>query len=83
MAEPNLHPSRRHNARLGVVLFMVYLAIYATFVYLSAFRADLMGKPSLGGVNLAIVYGFGLIGGAFVLAIVYMIFCKSDAGEPK
>jgi uncharacterized membrane protein (DUF485 family) len=83
MAEPNSHPSRRHNARLGVVLFLVYLAIYAMFVYLSAFRLDLMGKPVLGGVNLAVVYGFALIGGAFALAIVYMILCKSDTGEPK
>jgi len=83
MAETNPHPSRRHNARLGVVLFLIYLAIYALFVWLSAFRPDVMGKPALGGVNLAIVYGFGLIFGAFALAIVYMFLCRDDAEDIK
>ena len=83
MAEPNPHPARRYNARLGVVLFLVYLVIYALFVGLSAFRLDLMSKPVLGGVNLAVVYGFGLILGAFLLAILYMFLCRDEAGDQQ
>jgi uncharacterized membrane protein (DUF485 family) len=71
-----------YNARLGLVLFFLYLAIYGAFVYLSAFRPQLMAQPALAGVNLAVVYGFGLILGAFVLAILYMALCKSES-EPQ
>jgi uncharacterized membrane protein (DUF485 family) len=75
-------PATRYNARLGVVLFLIYLAVYATYVGLSAFRGDLMKKPVIAGVNLAIVYGFGLILLAFGMAILYMVLCKpSDEGD--
>lgn len=83
MAEPELHPARRHNARLGIVLFLIYLVIYALFVGLSAFRLDLMSKPVLGGVNLAIVYGFGLIAGAFLLAILYLYLCRDESEDQQ
>ena len=83
MSDPqgDLHPAARYNARLGIVLFIVYLLIYAGFVALSAFAPSVMAKPVVGGVNLAIVYGFGLIVGAFVLAIVYMAMCRRDPSE--
>jgi uncharacterized membrane protein (DUF485 family) len=71
--------AQSYNARLGLVLFALYLLIYATFVGLSAFRNDLMATPVLGGVNLAVVYGFGLIFAAFVLAVVYMVLCKNES----
>ena len=67
-----------YNARVGLILFAVYLAVYAGFIYLSAFARDVMARPSVGGVNLATVYGFGLILGAFVLAVVYMVICQRE-----
>ena len=67
-----------YNSRLGLVLFALYLIIYSTFVALSAFRNDLMARPVLGGVNLAVVYGLGLIFAAFILAVIYMLLCKSE-----
>jgi uncharacterized membrane protein (DUF485 family) len=72
-----------YNARLGLILFFVYLIFYAAFVYLSAFRGDLMAQPALAGVNLAVVYGFALILGAFLLAMVYMFLCKGEATERR
>jgi uncharacterized membrane protein (DUF485 family) len=63
------------NARIGLWLFALYVALYAGFMWLCAFRAKLTGEPMLGGLNVAVVYGFGLILGAFVLAIVYMWLC--------
>ena len=69
------------NARYGIVLFIVYLIIYAAFVALSAFDPQLMAKPVLGGVNLAVIYGFGLICLAFVLAMVYMTLCRGRASD--
>jgi uncharacterized membrane protein (DUF485 family) len=70
------------NARLGVVLFLLYLLFYTGFIYLNAFQRERMAADALGGVNLAVVYGFGLIIAAFVLAIVYMVLCRraSESG---
>ena len=59
------------NARYGLVLFVIYVLFYAAFVWLSAFRPAAMAEPFVGGVNLAICYGFGLIIAAFVLALTY------------
>lgn len=75
-----------HNARVGFVLFLVYLVLYGGFVFLSAFAADVMERTPIEGVNLAIIYGFGLIVAAFLLAILYGLLCKEEAtgeeGEP-
>jgi uncharacterized membrane protein (DUF485 family) len=73
-------PSIRHNARLGLALFFLYLAFYALFVYLVAFQLDLM-KQTLAGVNYAIVYGMALIIAAIVLAVVYVMLCKTPTDE--
>jgi uncharacterized membrane protein (DUF485 family) len=67
---------REHNARYAMVLFLVYVILYGGFVGLSAFAPHLMAMSPLGGVNLAILYGLGLIVAAFVLALVYTVLCR-------
>jgi uncharacterized membrane protein (DUF485 family) len=67
------------NARSGLILFAIYSAIYAVFVGLSAFWPQAMGQPTPLGPNVAIVYGFALIVGAFVLAVIYMFLCQRNA----
>jgi uncharacterized membrane protein (DUF485 family) len=67
------------NSRAGLVLFFVYLAFYAAFVGLAAFSPDMMAAPALGGVNLAVCYGLGLILAAFVVAALYMMACAHSA----
>jgi len=70
------------NARLGVILFFVYLAFYAGFVLLAAFSPATMARTPWAGVNLAIWYGFALILAAFALALVYGWLCHpGDADE--
>ncbi len=64
------------NARYGLILFTLYFAFYAVFVGLNAFQPDTMAR-NIGGVNLAVVYGMGLIGAAFVLALIYCWLCRS------
>ncbi|GMV95931.1 MAG: hypothetical protein AMXMBFR83_03000 [Phycisphaerae bacterium] len=66
------------NARHGLWLFSVYLALYGGFILLAAFRPDLMARRPFGGVNTAVLYGFGLIAAALLLAAVYMYLCRSD-----
>jgi hypothetical protein len=58
-------------SRLGLTLFGIYLAFYAGFVLISAFRCDWFEILLPGGLNLAVVYGFGLIALALLLAIIY------------
>jgi uncharacterized membrane protein (DUF485 family) len=70
------------NARLGVILFFVYLAFYAGFVLLAAFSPATMQRTPWAGVNLAICYGFALIIAAFALALLYGALCRpGDADE--
>ncbi|MCC6494517.1 MAG: DUF485 domain-containing protein [Pirellulales bacterium] len=66
------------NARLGLVLFFIYLAFYAGFVLLAAFSPETMARTPWGGVNLAIWYGFALIAAALALALVYGALCRPD-----
>lgn len=69
---------RRFNVRLGMALFVVYLALYLGFVLINAFAAEWMEVVTLGGLNLALVYGFGLILAALLLALIYGWFCRSE-----
>lgn len=74
------HPElTARQSRLGLILFFVYLAAYGGFMGLSAFAPQLMARPVLAGVNLAIVYGLGLILGAVVLALLYMVLSTGNA----
>jgi uncharacterized membrane protein (DUF485 family) len=68
-------PSR--NSRIGLALFAVYLVFYCGFVLLAAFSPATMESLPLAGVNLAVWYGFGLIGVAILLALVYGWACRS------
>lgn len=66
------------NAKLGLRLFFVYLLLYLGFVLINAFSPDTMSNIVFAGLNLAVVYGFGLIVAAFVLALVYGVICKRE-----
>jgi uncharacterized membrane protein (DUF485 family) len=77
--------------RLGLVLFTLYCIAYAAFVLIAAFGTFENGKatgglaremPSeLGGLSWGIVGGFGLIVGAFVIALIYAAFAHHDGGD--
>ena len=75
---PDLPALLPPDARLGLTLFFAYLALYVGFIALSAFAPDIMASAPFGGVNLAVLYGIGLILVAVALALVYMLLRKSD-----
>jgi uncharacterized membrane protein (DUF485 family) len=75
--EPDDPGSRAHNARLGLWLFFIYLAAYVAYVAISSVRASWLDLVVFAGLNLATVFGMVLIVGAFVLAIVYTLFCTT------
>lgn len=66
------------NARMGLVLFAVYLVLYGGFVLLNTFSPETMEATPIVGINVAILYGFGLIIAAFVMALLYGALCDSN-----
>ena len=67
------------NARAGLWLFGVYLVVYIGFVLLTAFAPQVMQITFASGLNVAILYGLGLIALALVLALVYAWLCRPAA----
>ncbi|HSG71471.1 MAG TPA: DUF485 domain-containing protein [Planctomycetaceae bacterium] len=63
------------NARIGLMLFVVYLLFYSGYVLINAISPQTMEQTPFAGVNLAIWYGMALIFGAFVLAAIYGLVC--------
>ena len=63
------------KSKLGVILFIVYTTIYAGFVLIGLTNPELMGLELMGGQNIAIIYGFGLIILAIIMGFVYNYFC--------
>jgi uncharacterized membrane protein (DUF485 family) len=70
-----------YKTRLGVVLFIVYALVYAGFVAISLYDVTIMETTVFSGLNLAVVYGFGLIVFALVMALVYSGFCSRKERE--
>jgi uncharacterized membrane protein (DUF485 family) len=65
------------HTRRGLGLFAIYVVFYAGFMALAAFAPDAMERPTpFGSVNLAIMYGMGLILLALVLALVYVFISR-------
>lgn len=71
-------PAERYNRKLGLWLFALYLSLYVAFVGIITVDYRIMAKEVVAGLNLAIVYGFGLIIAAFGLALVYMAMCRKE-----
>jgi uncharacterized membrane protein (DUF485 family) len=69
------------NSRNGLILFAVYLVFYGGFVFLNAFDPASMEKTPVAGLNLAVLYGFGLIFGAVILSGIYGILCGDASGK--
>lgn len=71
------------NARIGLVLFFVYLLLYGGFVFINAYSPTTMESTPFAGVNLAILYGFGLIIAAFLMALLYGFLCRERGDEKQ
>jgi uncharacterized membrane protein (DUF485 family) len=63
---------RRHR-RFGLWLFALYLLVYAGFIGIATFNHSAFTSRAFFGVNVAIMYGFGLIGLAFALALTFLV----------
>jgi uncharacterized membrane protein (DUF485 family) len=61
-------------------MFLLYAIIYGGFVLINTINPQLMASD-IGSLNLAIVYGFGLIIFALMLAFVYNAICTAAEQE--
>ena len=64
-------PASGFKTKIGLILFLIYGLIYAGFIAINTLKPRLMEMKVLLGVNLAVVYGFGLILLAIILGLVY------------
>ncbi len=63
---------------LGLWLFALYCLLYFGFMAVAVYDIGIFDHEVFTGVNLAIFWGMGLIGGAFVLALIYVVCGRSD-----
>lgn len=68
-------PASGYKMRLGVMMFIPYALIYAVFVVINLVKPVLMETKVIFGLNLAVVYGFGLIILALIMALIYNRMC--------
>jgi uncharacterized membrane protein (DUF485 family) len=73
--------SQARNSKYGLILFSIYAVFYLGFVLVNAFAASWVEWVPFLGLNLAILWGFGLIALALILALVYGFLCWSPAAE--
>jgi uncharacterized membrane protein (DUF485 family) len=64
-----------YKRSLGLKMLAIYGTIYIFFIVINVAWPKVMGTMVIGGLNLAIIYGFALIVIAFVLAIAYNWAC--------
>ena len=66
---------------LGIKLFIVYALIYAGFVAITTIQPEVLEKDIFLGLNLAVVYGMGLIILAIVMGLIYHFICSKKEDE--
>ena len=74
-------PAAGYKSSLGVKMFVVYALVYAGFVAINVIQPQLMERTVVLGLNLALVYGVGLIVMALILAIFYDKKCAKREAE--
>jgi uncharacterized membrane protein (DUF485 family) len=68
------------KTRIGMWMFMLYAIVYLGFILVNTLNPSLMASD-IGELNLAIIYGFGLIIFALMLAFVYNAICAAAEEE--
>ena len=69
------------KAKAGLVMFAIYSVVYAGFVIINTVSPKTMGIQVIFGLNLAVVYGFGLILLAIAMGLAYNHYCTKKEIE--
>jgi uncharacterized membrane protein (DUF485 family) len=82
VTESGPDPASGYKTRLGVVMFIIYCFFYVGFVLTNVLaEGEAMQIIIFMGLNLAVVYGMGLIVLALVMALIYNHMCTSKENE--
>ncbi len=73
--------SAERKSKLGLILFFVYSLIYIGFVAINIANPKFMETKIIFNLNLAVVYGFGLIIVAIVMGLIYNHVCTKWENE--
>jgi len=71
----------KYRTQTGARLFLAYALIYGVFVVINLVSPTLMERMVLGGLNLAVTYGIGLILLAILMALIYNRLCALKEKE--
>ena len=74
-AQSGKDPAAPFKMRLGIWMFLLYAIVYAIFVGINLYDPLLMEAEIVLGLNLATVFGFGLIIAALLQALIYNTIC--------
>jgi uncharacterized membrane protein (DUF485 family) len=74
--------SQGFKTKLGLIMFAIYTPIYFAFVVICVVSPKLMAVD-VGSLNVAIVYGFGIIILAVIQAVIYNYICSKKEKEEK
>jgi uncharacterized membrane protein (DUF485 family) len=75
-AEWQAEKSQAYKTKLGIIMFVIYTPIYLAFILISVISPSFMSKD-VGGLNVAVVYGFGIIVLAIIQAVIYNNICSA------
>lgn len=70
-----------YKSKLGVYLFIFYVLVYAGFIVINVVSPKSMGLIVFAGLNLALVYGIGLIVLAIIMGLIYNHLCTKKENE--
>jgi uncharacterized membrane protein (DUF485 family) len=70
-----------YKSKLGVYMFIIYVIVYGGFIAINVISPPTMALIVFGGLNLAIVYGFGLIVLAIIMGLIYNHLCTKKEDE--
>ena len=74
--EWQVEKSRTFKTRLGLIMFAIFTPVYLAFILISVISPATMAKD-IGSLNVAIVYGFGIIVLAIIQAVIYNAICSN------
>jgi uncharacterized membrane protein (DUF485 family) len=74
--EWQVEKSQAFKTKLGLIMFAIFTPIYLAFIFICVISPPTMAKD-VGSLNVAIVYGFGIIILAIIQAVIYNIICSN------
>jgi uncharacterized membrane protein (DUF485 family) len=72
--------SESFKTRLGLIMFAIFSPVYLAFILLCVISPTAVGTD-VGSLNVAIIFGFGIIVLAIIQALIYNFICSKKEEE--